>query len=293
MDHEAAEVAELLSDISRFLLSSSLMDQTERHGILKLAFSGEAILQRLDYQGSRLSFVPGLVACLVDYGYISNGKHALWSLLLTMKDSLGIDRKDEIDGLCERIKNTKNFRPSKIELLSSRVAGGQGIGSATLDLPGVTDSTEGSVEFTAVILRQITSIYSSEIRFLVTQSDISFVHSQGIEEGRKIERQALTQSRALGNHQSIEQEALRLQDTIKECMQIYDTTGAFEHARALENHLNGEADSLSSETLTLGFELLANTEILKHKAAGEAGDPMALGRAGQFLKRAKDAAKRS
>src|SRR5438876_878765 len=71
----------------------------DRKGFLVMALQGTNALERVDLQGSLAIFTPNLVETMLSYGEVEKGKHALWALLETAREQIGIDYTNRIDVL--------------------------------------------------------------------------------------------------------------------------------------------------------------------------------------------------
>jgi hypothetical protein len=191
------DFSSLIRDINEFLCSCSLMYQSDRQSVITLAFSGTPLLQRIDFAGPNLTFVPKLVDCLIDYGHVSFGRHSLEVLLETVKSKVGLDRQITIDRLCDRIRAAGNLVPQTNDL--NEVPGATGGSSQATNLGGTNvpgnagvptrpaqpELVQTGLTFSAILLHRRVLITSSEPYYLLSHTDVEYFYEQVIEQGRR------------------------------------------------------------------------------------------------------------
>jgi WD40 repeat protein len=92
------------------ILEPLVQDIKERHALLNRAFFNHPLLSQIDYEGTSHVFVVNLIVRLDSFGEIERGKTALWVLLETVRDRVGVDKQSLIDQLHNVInKSTPSF----------------------------------------------------------------------------------------------------------------------------------------------------------------------------------------
>lgn len=92
-----------MSDASMFkeivdFITPHVAQQNERTALMLNAFHNEPkLLNQITYEGSAATFVPSVVQRLRVYGTTTDGHQALWQLLLTLKNQVGLDGERAID----------------------------------------------------------------------------------------------------------------------------------------------------------------------------------------------------
>ena len=82
------------------VLAPLLATETDRRALLIEAFGVDSpLLMNVDFEGATQPFILNLLAALHAYGEVEPGKSALWVLLNTVKNHVGIDIAERIDAL--------------------------------------------------------------------------------------------------------------------------------------------------------------------------------------------------
>ena len=82
------------------LLVPLLGSEEERRALLSLALGLHCpVLAQLDFKGATEIFILRLIEKLEAFGEIEPGKPALWALLETVQERVGVDRQMRIDAL--------------------------------------------------------------------------------------------------------------------------------------------------------------------------------------------------
>lgn len=88
------------------LLSPFVTSELDRRSLVVQALGSQSsLLQRIDWTGNTAGFVVELVTCLSEYGEIESGKSALWVVLETVREQVGLDRQRRIDQLRDVINS--------------------------------------------------------------------------------------------------------------------------------------------------------------------------------------------
>jgi hypothetical protein len=82
------------------LLTPLMHREEDRRGLLDLALGmGCPVLDRIDYRGAAEPFTLRAIERLAGFGTLKDGTPALWTLMETAKERVGIDRQARIDAL--------------------------------------------------------------------------------------------------------------------------------------------------------------------------------------------------
>jgi hypothetical protein len=73
--------------------------EEERRALLALALGEAAVVDHIEFSGSTRVFILNLVTKLVGFGEVEPGMSALWALLVTAREEVGVDRQNRIDAL--------------------------------------------------------------------------------------------------------------------------------------------------------------------------------------------------
>jgi hypothetical protein len=73
--------------------------EEERRALLALALGEAAVVNHIEFSGSTRVFILNLVTKLVEFGEVEPGLSALWALLETVREGVGVDRQNRIDAL--------------------------------------------------------------------------------------------------------------------------------------------------------------------------------------------------
>lgn len=92
-----------LFDELKELLVPFMENAQARKTLLTQAFIGSSLLEEIAYEGPTQDFVIELIRRLSAYGEIESGKPALWALLETIRDRVGVDKQRRIDTLHDLI----------------------------------------------------------------------------------------------------------------------------------------------------------------------------------------------
>lgn len=81
------------------LLMPLMKSEQDARALLSLALGDSPVTEQIDLRGSNFIYVTNLVDKLIDYGTVEPGVPALWALLETAYDIVGVDKKQKIMAL--------------------------------------------------------------------------------------------------------------------------------------------------------------------------------------------------
>lgn len=94
-------------------LLAPLLDRSEdRRGLLTLALGADCpVLNQIDYSGAVGPFILNMTQQLADFGELRSGTTALWAVLETVREQVGVDRQDRIDRLRPFLQTSMTATP--------------------------------------------------------------------------------------------------------------------------------------------------------------------------------------
>jgi hypothetical protein len=105
------------------LLTPLLDREDDRRPLLAFALGTHCpVLGRISWRGGAEPFILQVVGELARFGEIEPGKQALWKLLETVRERVGLDRQARIDALEPVINCTEAPRPPAPEFPARPVA---------------------------------------------------------------------------------------------------------------------------------------------------------------------------
>ena len=82
------------------LLTPLMQREEDRRGLLDLALGIEcSVLDQIDYRGAAEPFTLRTIQALAKFGRLKTGSTALWALMETARERVGVDRQTRIDDL--------------------------------------------------------------------------------------------------------------------------------------------------------------------------------------------------
>lgn len=105
---------ELHNKIVEFLISLPNIHSSEaRRALILTAGIDARIEKQLNFDKPPTEFVPSLMAILLDYGKLEDGRHSLIAILETAKDSVGQDRREDCETLIDELRPLLRYVPDK------------------------------------------------------------------------------------------------------------------------------------------------------------------------------------